>query len=177
MAFAWGFECTGRTPKFVRPRKTARVTDLLVSDKEQSAWVEVTRFRVACVPEPAGLAEGGLLLSLEDTEAHVRKFYEVIDSKIAQIKEGCGSDNGILAIWSSHDDREDLEFRTAMEIIRCEAQEGNRRLPSGLLFAVLRSPWLSVRGGQRVYCEPFLELKEPFPGWLRDLENLGRSLE
>ena len=88
IAFAWGFECTGRTAKLVRPRKTARVPDLLVSDKEDWAWVKVTRFRAAYAPEPTGLAGGGLLLNLEDTEPHVRKFYEAIDSKMAQIKEG-----------------------------------------------------------------------------------------
>jgi len=177
IAFAWGFECTGRAPKFVQPRKKERRPDLRVSDNEHWAWVEVTRFRAAYAGEPTALPGGGLPLNLEDTEPHIRKFYEVINSKIAQIKEGCGSDNAILAIWSDHDDREDLEFRTAVGDIRWEAEEGSRRLPSGLLFAVLRAPSRNLSRDQRIYCEPFRELQEPFAKWSNDLENLGRARE
>jgi hypothetical protein len=175
--FAWAFEDTGRQPEFVRPRKTARGPDLLVFGDGHSAWVEVTRLQSAEADAPDSLPDGELEFDLEDSEPHIRKFYEVIASKIAQIEEGCGSNNAILAIWSNHDDREDLEFRAAVQQIRCEAEEGLRRVPSGLLFAVLRAPLRNVSHDQLVYCEPFQELQEPFTKWAKDLETLGRTRE
>jgi hypothetical protein len=98
----------------------------------------------------------------------------VIEDKIAQIEEGCGSSNAILAMWSDHDDREELEFHAAVKQIRYEAEEGLRRIPGGLLFAVLRAPSKNLSHGQQVYCEPFQELQEPFTTWAKDLENIGR---
>jgi len=67
-----------------------------------------------------------------------------------------------VALWSDHDDIEELEFEFAMEGIRNDAAAGIRELPDTLLFCVFGSGWFNPRRGQRIYTESFKQLCQPF---------------
>jgi hypothetical protein len=141
IAIAWSFESIGLQPKFLPQRKT-RGLDLLVSGDGEPVQVEVTRLQSAesdvAEPRPANIPYRDLpleddllsdLLQPEDTESHARKFRQVIEGKIAQIEEGCDSNKSILVIWSSHEERDELAFRAAVQQIRRETEAGLRRVP------------------------------------------------
>ena len=88
---------------------------------------------------------------------------------IAKFKQlDCG--NGVVALWSDHDDLEELEFEFAMKDIALGSSTGIRELPDTLLFCVYAPAWRRI--GQRIYAEPFKKLSEPFLIWVDDLRRL-----
>ncbi len=69
-----------------------------------------------------------------------------------------------MALWSDHDDLEELEFEFAMKDIALDSGTGIRKLLDTLLFCVYGSArW---HAGQRIYAEPF-------KGIIRTVFDLG----
>ena len=151
LRFATGFEPLG-----------LKGPDLSISRDGQSAYVEVKRFR------PGDRVEeiGDELTPYGNPAKDIKK---VLDGMIDKFKQlDCG--NGVVALWSDHDDLEELEFEFAMKDIALGSSTGIRELPDTLLFCVYAPAWRRV--GQRIYAEPFKKLSKPFLTWADDLRKL-----
>jgi hypothetical protein len=143
----------------------AKGPDMSISRDGQSAYVEVSRFR------PGGTAIDEVaeeLLPYGNPPTDIKKIFDQIIEKFRQLN--CG--NGIVALWSDHDDLEELEFESAMKDIRRDAGMGIREIPDTLLFCVFGSGWFNLRRGQRIYTEIFREVPPPFSSWAEDLRRL-----
>ena len=139
--------------------------DLCILRDDQSAYAEVRRFR-SC-----GLAVDEIsdeLAPYGDPPKDIKKLFDQIIDKFSQLN--CGP--GIVALWSDHDDLEELEFEFAMKDIRREAGMGIREVPDALLFCVFGSKWFNPRRGQQIYTETFRQLSQPFLSWAEDLRRL-----
>jgi eukaryotic-like serine/threonine-protein kinase len=128
----------------------------------QSAYVEVKRFRSGGRVEEIGEE----LTRYGNPAKDIKKVLDGILDKFKQLD--CG--NGVVALWSDHDDFEELEFEFAMKDIALDSGTGIRQLPDTLLFCVYAPAWSRV--GQRIYAVPFKKLSEPFLTWVDDLNKL-----
>jgi hypothetical protein len=85
--------------------------------------------------------------------------------KFRQVRDG----NGIIAFWSDNEDLEDLEFAFAVADIREDVDRQIQTLPTGFLFSVFASDWVSRH--QQIYCQRTRTLQEPYSGWADDLQS------
>jgi len=136
--------------------------DLSISRDGQSAYVEVKRFRSGDRVQEIG----DELTAYGNPAKDIKKVLDGIIDKFKQLD--CGY--GVVALWSDHDDLEELEFEFAMKDIALDSGTGIQELPDTLLFCVYAPAWRRV--GQRIYVEPFKKLSEPYLIWVDDLRRL-----
>lgn len=137
--------------------------DLAVSRDSETAFVEVRRFH----PPATDIYEA----YGADRDSPSRYGNpKVIDEIAGKFRQLAGR-RGIVALWSSNDRYEELEFQAAMGSISEEVTGQCRRLPDGLLFCAFRAPWRAHTNGQLVYCEELRRLSEPFSVWAEELQH------
>jgi hypothetical protein len=141
--------------------------DLSIFRDGQLAYVEVKRFRSGNRIEEIEQI-GDKLQPYGNPSKDIKKILDRILEKFKQLD--CG--NGIVALWSDHDDLEELEFEFAMEDVRADSDTEIRQLPATLLFCAFVPAWFPVRRRQRIYVEAFRQLSEPYLTWIEDLRKL-----
>ena len=139
--------------------------DLEIAKGERQAVVEVKRFRnVNPGPPELNLDKDLSLKEYGNPRRDIRKAIQKITEKFRQI----GEKKAIIAIWNDDGDMEEIEVKTAVNMI---SDDPNSMPPKDLLFVLYGSPWRSLKDGKQLYCFPLQKGIEGYQEkWQTELE-------